>query len=233
MTEGADRDEDASFFAVGTTLVRNRWRIARWMLLGALVASALVFPRPVLYESTASFISQESDQQRSNLANLAGQFGVSVATGSQAVSVDFYVQLLTSRALLEDIVRDTLVVQEMDGQRLTFLDLFQVEGASETRREEAGVALLRGMITASVSRATGVVSVMVDTEFPSVSKALVTGLVDGVNDFNLRRRRVQAAAERRFIEERLAVAATELRQAEGRLQEFLTSNRLIGASVPA
>jgi uncharacterized protein involved in exopolysaccharide biosynthesis len=69
----------------------------------------------------------------------------------------------------------------------------------------------------------------VATRWPSVSLAIVDKLVDGVNAFNLRTRQGQAAAERKFVEGRLALASSELRAAEDRLERFLTANRQSGS----
>ena len=50
MTEGEWEDEGKaiSIFEIGTLLLRNRWRVARWAVAGALVALALVWTRPAL-----------------------------------------------------------------------------------------------------------------------------------------------------------------------------------------
>jgi uncharacterized protein involved in exopolysaccharide biosynthesis len=81
-----------------------------------------------------------------------------------------------------------------------------------------------------VTKATGVVELSVATEWPSVSPALATALLNGVNDYNQRTRQGQAAAERKFVEERLAVASADLRQAENRLESFLKTNRQFNSS---
>jgi uncharacterized protein involved in exopolysaccharide biosynthesis len=69
----------------------------------------------------------------------------------------------------------------------------------------------------------------VATQWPSVSHQITSSLVEAVNAFNQRSRQSQAAAERTFLEERLSVANAELRAAENRLQQFMTSNRRIGS----
>lgn len=80
MTETEWQDGDAvSLFAVGTTLLQNRWRIVRWMFIGAAMAALSVISKPALYLALASFIPKGSDAaSRSGLASLAGQFGVSL-----------------------------------------------------------------------------------------------------------------------------------------------------------
>lgn len=226
MTESAleDRDE-ISFFAVGTMLLQHRWRIVRWTFIGGLVAALTVLFKPVLYAASTSFMPQVDTRARGGLADLAGQFGVSLPTATQSLSPDFYSELLTSRVLLLPVVRDTFMVSEMGGQRVSFLDLFKIAGSPAARREERGVAALKTLVTVNVEQATGVVQVSVSTPWRSVSLAMVTELVNGVNQFNERMRQGQATAERKFVEGRLAVAGTDLRQAEDRLEAFLKANR--------
>jgi uncharacterized protein involved in exopolysaccharide biosynthesis len=116
-------------------------------------------------------------------------------------------------------------VKELGGRRVPFLDLFKIPSGPVARREEQGVRILGNLVNTSVTKATGVVGLSVTTRWPSVSLAITTALVDGVNDFNQQTRQGQAAAERKFVEGRLGVARTDMRTAEDRLQTFLQTNR--------
>ncbi len=228
MTDTNWRDGDEiSLFALGTAILRHRWRIVRWMLFGGLFAALLVFSRPALYGASGSFIPQgQYDANRSGLATIAGQFGVALpAGGNSSLSPDFYASLLESRELLVRIARDTLVVREMGSRRIAFLDLFEISGGSSRSREEQGVRALMKMIRASVNKTTGVVEFSVATLWPSVSVTIANALVSEVNGFNQRMRQQQAAAERKFVEGRLVVAGADLRAAEDRLEGFLKTNR--------
>jgi uncharacterized protein involved in exopolysaccharide biosynthesis len=232
MTEAEWRDDEISIFAVGNTLLQNRWRIARWMIAAGAIAALMVFSREAVYRASASFISQGAagGEGSSGLAGIAGQFGVSVRSGNPSVSPDFYSELLRSRTLLEGIVRDTFVVQELGGRGIAFLDLFEIQEGPANFREEAAVQLLTGLTNVSVLQQTGIVRVSVATPWPSASLALVTAFVSGVREFNQRTRQSQAAAERKFVERRLSVAADELRAVENRMQAFLQANRQIANS---
>jgi hypothetical protein len=87
------------------------------------------------------------------------------------------------------------------------------------------LALLRSMVSVSVARTTGVVEVGVSSKWRSVSLAIARALIDHVNDYNRRTRQQQASSERKFVESRLTVANSDLREAEGRLEQFEQSNR--------
>lgn len=231
MTEAVweGQSEEISVFAIGTLLLRNRWRIVRWAFAGAILALSLVWSRPALYRASASFIPQGADPGRSGLASLAGQFGVAIPSGSQSLTPDFYLRLIKSRELLGLVARDTLTVPELGGKRIAVEDLLKIEPGTPAVREEAAIGTLSLLVGASSSKATGVVEFGVATEWPSVSRAIAARLLEGVNEFNQRTRRDQAAAERKFVEARVGVAGTELRTAEDRLQQFLQGNRQYGS----
>jgi uncharacterized protein involved in exopolysaccharide biosynthesis len=221
---------DVSIFALGATLIKNRWRIMVWMLLGAAAAALTVLSRPRTYLASASFVSEGAETTRSNLASLAGQIGITVPTTSQTLSPDFYLSLLQSRVLLLTIARDTIEVAEMGGRRIPVLDLFQISPGPAERREERGVRALQSVVAPSVAKATGVISVDVSTKWRSVSLAIVTRLLEGVNDYNEQTRQGRAISERKFVEATLVQATRELREAENRLAAFLKANRQYGSA---
>jgi uncharacterized protein involved in exopolysaccharide biosynthesis len=233
MTSTNWRDSDEiSLFGLGTAILRHRWRIIRWMIFGGAVAALFAIRAPALYVASTSFVPLgQPESNRSGLATIAGQFGVTLpTTGQPTLSPDFYVSLLQSRELLGRIARDSIVVVEMRSRRIPFLDLVEISGESARGREEQGVKLLKKMIRASATKATGVVEVTVATRWPSVSVAIADALINELNDFNQRMRKEQAAAERKFVEGRLAVAGSDLRAAEDRLETFLQTNRQFASS---
>lgn len=220
------RAGDQSLLAIGT-LILQKWRLVVLMTLGgAVLAFASVISKPALYKATASFSPESSDGGRSGLSSLAGQFGVSLPPGGQSLSLDYYAKLLTSRTLLRRLADDTLLVEEAGGKRIAFQDLLKIQGSSLPAREDIAIAKLTKIVQVSVGKTTGIVDVSVQTEWRSVSLALVTALVNGVNDFNAQSRQTQAGTERRFVESRLAVADSDLRNAEERLGQFVRNNRM-------
>lgn len=224
-------EDTISFLFVGTMLLRNRWRILKAVLIAGLAAAGWTYFTPPKYVASTSFLPQANDPGRSGLASLAGQFGVSLPTGDQSLSPEFYSSLLKSRVVLARIAQDTFRVPEISRPKATFLDLFKISRQAAPKRIEKGVRLLQDrIVNVSVAKATGVVDVSVKTNWPSVSLAIAEALLQGVNEFNQVTRQSQAAAERKFLEGRLGVAATDLRAAEDRLEYFLKTNRDIGSS---
>ena len=222
-------DVEISILAVATTLLRNRRRIIRWMVLGAVIAVAPVLNQRPVYTATTTFIPQGGDAGQPGISSLASQFGIGgIANLSQ--SSDFYSRLLRSRALLSSIVNDTFPVQEMGGRRVAFVKLFDIDGESARRREEQGVQLLTAIAASNVIRSTGEVQLTVTTPWPSVSLAIAKALVNGVNSFNQKTRQSQAREERKFVEARLSTARDNLNLAEERLIRFLQANKQVGSS---
>lgn len=231
MTEADWRDgSELSLFAVGTTLLRNRWRLARWMAVGAILAALTIIWQLPVYMASASFIPQGNDAARSGLAGIAGQFGVSLPVSNPTSTPEFYTRILTSHVLLESIASDTFVVKELGGRRIPFLDLFKIPRGTMMRRLELGVTQLNKIVSVSVDKGNAIVELSVTTPWRSVSLGIANALVSGVNEYNQRTRQGQAAAERRFVEGRVAMAGTDLRAAEDRSQAFLMKNRLFGGS---
>lgn len=229
MTEMVGRQgPEVSLFALGNTLLRNPWPILRWMVAGGLLAFAAVAKDPTLYEASVTFAPQGNDPARSGLASIAGQLGVSVPVQNQMQSPDFYMRLLESRVVLAPVARDSVIVPELGGRRMTIAEALEIEGGTDARREEAAVKRLAGMVDPSVARTTGLVHVSVRSKSPSVSLAVANSLIDRVNQFNRETRQAQASAERKFIESRLALSRADLRAAEDRLEAFLRTNREVG-----
>jgi hypothetical protein len=231
MAEEQIQSEDAfSLFAVATILLNGRWRIARWMLAGGLLAAVGVVNKKAVYSASGSFLPQGFNSPRPSLTGLAGQLAGSITGVSQSMPPDFYVRLLKSRVLLQPIARDTFTVPELGGRRLSFDELFGITGGSQISRDEAAVSKLTGIISVSVVRSTGIIEFGVAAPWRSVALGIANDLVTGVNAYNQRTTQAQAAAEREFVEAQSALASSELQSAESRLERFLQTNRQFESS---
>jgi hypothetical protein len=227
----AEKDE-VSLFALANVLLRWRWTIVALGIIGGVIGLAMGLTTTRMYVSAATFIPQGSEGGgTSSLALAASQFGIRVPTTSTGWGPPVYVELLRSRALLEPLALDTLVVAEKGGRRLAFKDLLEIKAPTPPQQTDAAVRALVGMVTASEIKTLGAVKVSVTTPWPSVSLSLAQKLVRGVNVFNLETRKSQAAAERQFVEVQAAEAERALRAAEDRLQYFLQGNRAIAGQL--
>lgn len=220
-------EEAISLLAVGTALLRKRRTIITLSVLGALAGLAAGLLSPRLYSASATFIPEAPDNQASSgLALAAGQFGIKLPSpGGSGWGPPVYVELVRSRALLQPIAADTLLLPEEGGKRVAVMDLLRVKAPVPALRLERTVRAIRKKVVAQEDKKLGAVKLSVTTRWPSVSFAVASQLVRGVNQFNLESRKTQAGAERRFVEAQAIDAERALRESENRLQSFLQRNR--------
>lgn len=213
-------------------VIRRRKFLIYCGVAGIAIGIVVTMLSPRQFTTSFSFMPQvPSDAGRSGLASLAGQFGVSLGSLSgQGASPQLYADLLGTRAILEPIVMDS--VRDASNRYVTVGELLGNSGARSARGVERTVQRLRdNIITTNVAtRTTGVVSVGVKTKSAAGSLAIAQELLAGLNKFNLVTRQSQAAAERRFVEGRLAAAKGTLTDAENRLRQFQEANRVIANS---
>lgn len=224
-------DDEISLLALGSVLLRSRQMIVALSLLGTVLGLLAGLLSTRLYVSAATFIPQGAEGgSASALALAASQFGIRTPASGAAWGPPIYVKLLGSWALLEPIVLDTMVVAEQGGRRVALMDLLKVKAPTPARRTERAILALRDLVSAAEDKKLGAVQMTVTTEWPSVSLALAERLVGGVNQFILKTRKSQAAAERQFVEVQAGEAERALREAEDDLQQFLQVNRAIANS---
>lgn len=188
------------------------------------VAIGLLLPRS--YTASASFAPQTSGSGLSRLTGLAAQFGIAVPTDDPANSPEFYADLLRSAQLLRVMVDSTYQFSEGAASvQANLVEVYEISEATPERSREKAVKRLGQHLRVSTDPKTGVVTLGFDAPSPDLAEQLVRHALDLVNTFNLRTRQSQAAAERQFVEARVDEAQRDLREAENRLQGFLTANR--------
>jgi uncharacterized protein involved in exopolysaccharide biosynthesis len=223
-------DDEISFLAIGSVLLRRRRLIASLTMIGAVLGLSFGLLRAPVYSSTAIFIPQGSEApSSSSLALAASQFGIRVPTTGGGWGAPIYIEVLRSRGVLEPIALDTVTVAEQGSRRVTVMDLLDVKHDRSARGIDLTVRNLQAIINATEDKKIGAVRLTVTTRWPSVSVWLAEQLVEGVDEFNLKSRKSQAAEERRFVEEQAVEAERTLRAAEDRLQAFLQQNRSLGS----
>jgi uncharacterized protein involved in exopolysaccharide biosynthesis len=209
--------------------------------LGGLVA-VLTIASPRQYESRVTLLPQNPDQGASGWSGLASQLGISVGLTGGAQSPDFYASLLGSEGLLTSIADTSYVIHgRIDPWRFwlpeeehegTLVELFGLGHLAPRIATEKAIARLYEKVQVNVDPAAGTVRLRVTTRWPELSLALATRFVEEVGAFNLNTRQFQARAERRFLEERVRAAESELRLSEEALEAFLVSNREWEGSPP-
>jgi len=104
------------------------------------------------------------------------------------------------------------------------IELRAIEGNDPERRVERARRAVSDMITVATTP-TGMVRLQVTSARPGLSQAMAASLIDLINEFNLQTRQSNAAAESRFVQERLNETQASLRRTEDELRAFLEANR--------
>lgn len=206
--------------------LRTERRLLGACLLGGAILLSIVNFRPRSYTASASFVPQASFGARSSISGLAAQFGFSLPTGEATASPAFYADLLKSEEIVRGVVLGSYQISTDDGPKQgNLIELLGIEGPNDAVELEVGAARVRTLLGVLRNRETGLVRLTFKAPWAELAQQVAQRFLDLLNEFNLERRRSQAAAEREFVEGRLAEVQGELREAEGKLQDFLTKNR--------
>lgn len=217
---------ESSLLDVVLTL-RRRWGLVIGLpfVLAGITAIVSLLMRPT-YTATTSFVPEALGAKLpANLAGLAGQFGLSVG-GDASRSPRFYADVLKSRELLERTLlsrfRDPRA-GVADSARL--LDLLPARGKSAADSLYKGVQLLRNLTATQVTTQTGIVRLSVSSRHAELAADVANRMIAYLNEFNTHSRQSQARERRRFVEQRIVEAETELRNTESDLRTFYERNR--------
>lgn len=226
----ADRHglNEISFLEVANTLLRHRGLLLILMVASAVCFVTIGFFTPRWYTTDTTFVTQTPGRDRGQLSGVAEQFGLSLPAAGGSESPQFYADLLTSRRLLLETVQTTYEVplEAADSvRRLDLVEYYEVAGEGRPAREASAIQRLSEHLSVSAQPQTGTVNLQVSTTHPSLSRQVADRMLELVNRFNLETRQTQAAAERRFTEERIKEARLDLQAVEDSLQRFLLRNR--------
>jgi uncharacterized protein involved in exopolysaccharide biosynthesis len=189
------------------------------------VAAAVVFLGypSTSYTSVLSFVTEA--QRGGAVGSLAAQLGIMAPSGQNSFTTPlFYPELLKSQQFLGDVAEAK--VPGADGRdSVSLIDVFGLRSADPRLSRELASRILNEAMYVSPAPQTGIVKVSVTTGDPRLSQAIAQIVLDKIHEYNIRARQGRAAAERQFVERRLAEVKSDLRAVEDRLQAFLQQNR--------
>src|SRR5262245_29328390 len=181
------------------------WLVVLLPIVFAVIALAFSISRPRMFEARAAFLASEPQSLSGSLgalSSIASQLGVpalsAVAQSSATGSAQFYGDLLTSNAILHDVVMtvyDASKPGEFDGEAFkgTLVDYSRAKAKTAADREVAAMRYLsKTVLKVTVDRTTGIVRFDVRTRNRQLTTQVARRFLDLVNDFNLRRRQTQA-----------------------------------------
>ncbi len=218
--------ERPAMLPLANAILRQRRLVLGLPATLAVVVVVVGLALPRSYTAVASFAPQSNGGSLSSLTGLAAQFGIAVPTDDPANSPEFYADLLHSAQLRRQMVDSSYTYADgADTVRATLVQVYDIAESSPERSRETAVKRLGQHMQITSDMKTGVVTVAVEAPAADLAEQLVRYALDLVNEFNLRTRQTRAMAERRFVEARADEAQGALRDAENRLQDFLTANR--------
>jgi uncharacterized protein involved in exopolysaccharide biosynthesis len=203
---------------------QRRWVCSVVAVVGLLVL-VVALRRPVQYTTVVAFIP-EGQRAASGVTSIAAQFGVSVAAGNDGLSSpQFYPELVRSPQLLGAMVESTYVVDSTAGTRRNLIEIYDFARFGPVVGRDRAINKLSANITASPAIRTGIVTIAITAPNPALARDLGVQVLREFTRFNQHTRQGRAAAERQFIERRLADVRDSVQAAENRLQQFLMENR--------
>lgn len=220
---------DFSFLGLATAFLRHR----RLMVLGPVVVAVLAVAYGYAsreYVAESRFLPRTGTSDAARLTGLAAQFGLNLGAGETGESPEFYVDLLKSRDLLLAAAQTRyayLPAGARDSVAGTLVELLHLKGRSPTALERAAIEALRARVVVATDPRAGIVELRVVAPSGELAEHINRRILELVNDFNLRKRQSQAAAERVFTEQRMHEAQLALDSVENDLRVFTERNRII------
>src|SRR5712692_2978477 len=180
------------------------------LMLGIVLASQLlpiwlIFQRP-WYTAVSSFTTQ-GRRLPSPISGLASQFGINLSPADGGQTPAFYSDLAKSRRILSAVVDTRYSIPSRgavaDGDLVQFLD---VRGSTPMRQRDRAIERLSRLTSALPTLRTGVVTLRVTMPDPHLAADVNRRVLELLDRWNLESRQSQAAAERRFTEQRMTEA---------------------------
>jgi len=212
---------------INLTMRQIRVVVACALLVG--VGTALyTLLRARSYKSTAGFLLQPP-KIAGNMPGLAAQLGLTLPMSDPGQSPAFYAEMIKSRDVLLALTDSMFTYRDLNQRTVTvsLAQAYKVRARDSLLLRERTLGRLNGSVTVRTSARSGVVTFSVEAPAPELAERIANGILIELSYFNMQRRQSQAAAERRFTEQRLVEVRADLRTAEDALADFLRRNRSI------
>lgn len=215
-TTGSNPEPALSVFDIGSLLIRRR-RFIGICLVVSLVPSLLVLLLlSNQYRSTATILPANPTSQ---LSSLGAMVGLSMPQLQDESSSELYPEILRSRQIADAVLHETYHFND-DKKSLT---LSLAEYFDEDNLDKLHDNLVE--ITAiSTSKTTGTISISVETEYPSLSQAVLTKYLAELEHYNLVSRRSKAKEVEQYLARELAKRKVELLASQDSLKSFQEAN---------
>jgi tyrosine-protein kinase Etk/Wzc len=209
---------DVNIFELARLLVSRRRFIAVMTITVTVVAAAYLFLQPNLYTSTAVILPSGNTANLSALENLVGLAGNNAENYDENSSA-MYPVILNSNLIVDSVAHSIYSFRDGEIRRImTLADYFGIDNPDRLRRA------VRDITSVSADQRTGEIYIGVETQYPEMSRAVVTNYLNRLEDFNLHKRRSQAGDNEKYLARQLMTAKQELQKAEDDLETFQKAN---------
>ncbi len=181
-----------------TVLARRKRTLARFTIVGTLLAVVMSLILPVRYTGTTVILPPQQSQSLSNL--MVGQIGMLAGLGRDfglKSTVDLYAAMLQSESVQDALIR-----------QFRLMGLYKVKTMADARKK------LKNRTTLRPVRTSGVIELSVEDSDPKRAADLANGYIEQLHALN-RRIAVDENSQRRiFFEQQLQLAKDDLSESE-------------------
>jgi uncharacterized protein involved in exopolysaccharide biosynthesis len=209
--------------------LRHRWLIVLCFILAsvsAYITSKLATP---IYEATAQFVSDPNATK--NVAIAGSDLG-----GIQLRNpVDYYSNILKSTAVIDNVLNSSLKDSRLQTPDSKLLDLIEIPANSSLPREVQARNIFKGDILqlSASTRDSNIFNLKVQWRDPQTAATLANAFLDELIRYDMRVKSSTARQKRMFIEKQLQDNEKLLKEAEDKLRDFKSQNRLLYLTEPA
>lgn len=208
---------ELTFIDALRAVLKRKKMIAITVTAVMVVTAAITFFIPNTYLSTAAILPSGQVDKMSELKSLAGLSGL--VTSDENSSALFPV-VLRSRLVKDALLERRYVANHETEKMITTLpEYFDIDNRDDL------YAALDEITSISVSKKDGVIKMGVVTEYPELSRGILTAYLEELENYNIHKRRSQAKDNVKYLSAQLAERKRELDEAQTRLETFQKQNQ--------
>jgi uncharacterized protein involved in exopolysaccharide biosynthesis len=199
-------------------LLKRRTFIAGFIACIMVLTAIYIFIMPNMYRSTATILPSGQMDKLSAVKELAG-------LGNLVGNINDNSSQLFPVILRSNQVKDALATKQFNfEQNDDFISLTLSEYLGEDNPDYLCSAV-DGITEIQTDKKTGIITVSIETKYPQLSQKVLIEMLAELENFNLFKRKSQAAGREKYLARELVIRDQELKEAESELEEFQSSNR--------
>ncbi len=215
---GAGNQFEINPLALMRRVIEKRRLIVAICSLVVLATAGYMLLQPNLYTSRSTILPSG---QGDNFSSLKAMVGLTGAIGGQ---VDDNSSTLFPVILKSDLVRSGVLAKQydftVDGEQMsqTLSEYFGLDDPDRLRDALAGITKV------DTDSRTGEIAVLVETQYPSLSQAILREYISQLEAYNLNKRRSGAKNNEMYLARQMESAGSALEAAEDSLEAFRLRN---------